>query len=200
MKYTIKNGAVRLSLIAVLFKVLVETNLHRHNYEDNDYPIAKITNQDKLNSNLNFNEVFTYLIISYYLGLKILEDSHLKCLQIMQNKIQHIANGNITPKKDIKFIKVMHLNKRNSFFNTNIEILKHSVARENQTVGFFKESNSEEADNLEESFPDYNIIHKKEDNHPLDRIVALIKKNKINYSHLRPKYPKLMVQSQIRPK
>ena len=78
----------------------------------------------------------------------------------------------------------MELNKRNSFFNTNIELLKYLVKRENPDICFFTESNSKPEDDLEASFPEYDIIHKQEDNHPLDRSVALIKKNKISYEHM----------------
>ena len=67
----------------------------------------------------------------------------MKYLQLMWNKIQHIANGDIAPQKDIIFIIVMHLNKQTKFFNTNIEIFKHLVATENPTVCFFSRNQSQ---------------------------------------------------------
>ena len=78
----------------------------------------------------------------------------------------------------------MELNKRNSNFNTNIELLKYLVNRESPDICFFTESNSTKEDNLSSSFKDYEIFHKPENNHPLDRIVAIIKKNKFQYQHM----------------
>ena len=66
----------------------------------------------------------------------------------------------------------------------NIEIFKHLFATVNPTICHFAESNSKEEDKLAELFPDYDIIHNKENNHPLDRIIALMKKDKVDYKHM----------------
>ena len=52
----------------------------------------------------------------------------------------------------------MELNKRNSFINTNIDLLKYIVKRETPDICFLTESNSRLEDDLATSFPEFFII------------------------------------------
>ena len=79
----------------------------------------------------------------------------------------------------------MSWNKGLSHFNTNLEMIKIHVKTHNPSVCIFLESNSKIEDDLEKSFPGYTIIHKSEDNHPLDRIVMLIKNENITFERLK---------------
>ena len=103
------------------------------------------------------------IINSMYFAL--IENSYEKIKQKSSNKRCHSIFGN-KQQKNVKYIKVMELNKRNSNFNTNIELLKHLVNRESPDICFFTESNSVKEYNLASSFKDYEIFHKPENNHP----------------------------------
>ena len=48
----------------------------------------------------------------------------------------------------------------------------------------FSESNSKPSDDLEGSFPEYDIIMKNETNHPMARMTIMVKKNTIQYEHI----------------
>ena len=93
----------------------------------------------------------------------------------------HSKNGNKNVSKKKKYIKILEINKGSSNFNTNIEVLKILVKEENPTICYFTESNSNVTDDLAKSFPEYHIHHKPEPNHPLDRIVALVKRDSVSY-------------------
>ena len=96
----------------------------------------------------------------------------------------HARNGNRNGQKKLKYLKIVEFNKPNSLFNTNIEILKYLIKREVPDICFITESNSEPKDDLASSFPGYDVFHKMELNHPLDRIVALVKQNKFTYEQM----------------
>ena len=110
------------------------------------------------------------------ISLRLIQDNHQRAKQLSSNKKNHMINGNIKNKAK-KYLKVMEFNKGSSLFNTNIEILKLHISDQSPSVCIYVESNSEPGDNLHKSFPQYNILHKAEPNHPLDRVVMLVHKD-----------------------
>ena len=67
---------------------------------------------------------------------------------------------------------------------TNLESLKLHIYQHQPILCTICESNSKVEDDLENAFPYYDIIRKMEDNHPLDHVIVLVKKNTINYERV----------------
>ena len=70
--------------------------------------------------------------------LSLIEDSYAKFKKRIRNKLIHSQNGNRNQDKKKKYIKVLEINKGNSYFNTNVEVLKILVKEENPTICFLR--------------------------------------------------------------
>ena len=115
----------------------------------------------------------------------LIENSVDKVNQRLKNKLIHALNGNINVNlKEPKFIKVTNWNKGNSDFQTFINAITYHIEEENSTIYIISESNVKKDENLEEIFPDFDIINKFENNHPKARLTMLIRKNTIDYERL----------------
>ena len=141
MKYNNKSYLLCLLLVLNLSCYIVEPVTHNFGIENNNDLTGKAHFNDNYSNHVNRTVIL--IAITNYIAFKIIEDSHDKCRQNKRNKFNHILKCNIASTKSVKYIKVMHLNKQNSYFNTNLEILKMLVAKENPSICFFTESNLE---------------------------------------------------------
>ena len=93
------------------------------------------------------------------------------------NKIAHFTNGN--KNSVIKSIQVMEINKDSSNILINLEALRLHIYEQNPTIVAITESNFKIDENLSLHFKYYDIIETHEDNHTMDRIILLMKKETI---------------------
>ena len=159
--------------LAVIDYELEDVHFHNHKVSHNELKmhLPRYDNQHKF-------QFHTIKIII----LSLIENSADKVNQRLKNKIIHALNGNKKdPSKEAKYIKITNWNKGNSDFQTHLNAIKYNIEEEKSLIYIISESNVKKEDNLEEIFPEFDIINKFEDNHPKVRLTLLIRKNTIEY-------------------
>ena len=134
-------------------------------------------NYNNLNCFLNTPAVRIYL--SIFLNV---EQSFSKYKQSRHNKTMHTMAGNIAKMR--KCISILEINKGSSHIFTNIETIKAHIYTHSPIICTITESNSKIDDDLNAVFPDYDILKKTEDSHPMDRVIVLVKNDSIVFERI----------------
>ena len=112
------------------------------------------------------------------------ENDHNKQKQRLRNKAMHSKNGNRNKNKNKTHLKLLIVNKGNSNYCTNKNIMINLVETEQPDIMVVSEANLErENNNLDIDFKKYNVESKFLGNNSLARIMVTIKKG-ITYERM----------------